>query len=614
MNDNGQNPDDDAEVEKDKASPTLVLKSSDVPQANSLDRIRQFVEAVRRGSTQKKQIQAVTGLSARHADYYGQAARALGWVDREGEVYSLRHGATAMLETKPSSEEEREAFAQSIEACDVVHAVAPDLLDDPGPSEDELTQRIKQATDLAHKTARRRAQALLTWRARVVTERQEEEDQDLVPLLIDDDEEAGDEGAPRTTLYARVDAVELEKFKGLRRASFEMSGLTLFVGPHGVGKSSLRDLFRFLHALGRTYSLPEIAGERWGEAGTLEWSGIRGGPRELPYLGNDSFSIALQLAVPDGNQLRTADYAIEIRVPDDGAPRVSRERLAVEGRGAFVFDSHPEVDPPLQMPDRLAVRLGRTSRTGARGPTLLVDPRRPALSQLALHPAVRTRSVTDSAALVLSAFRSFRFLEPQAAAMRRPSLPDQVVLGDHGENLSSVLHSIAGQREGRELLLQSLRAFTDGIVGEIDFLPDATGRILLAFVDRHGTRLSAHSASEGVLRYMTLMAALLGPESPGFWFVDNLDAGFSPSKLGLVLEMLERHATATTRQLVVTMRDEEALGTLDLEPDAITTAYQMFAYGWRTPERMGAPTAEPAPRPPKNAPVDVNDPNERLPF
>lgn len=587
-----------------------TVKSHDVPQANSLDRIRKFVEAIRDGSTQKKQIQAATGLSARHADYYGQAAKALGWVDRDADLYSLRPEASALLETKSTSDEERDVFAASIEACPVIRALAPDLLSTTGPSEDELTDRIRTATDLAEKTARRRAEALLMWRARVVTEPGEEEKQDLVPLFEDDDAHR----SSRHIMHARVQGLEISRFKGIRAAYLDLNALTLFVGPHGAGKSSLRDLFRFLHAVGRGYSLPETAGERWSEAGTLEWPGIRGGPKELPYLGGDTFSISAQLAVPDGNQMRSAEYVVEVRVPDEGPPRVVRERLIVQGRGPYVFDSHPAVDPPLQVPDRLAVRLGPSSRFNPRRVTLLVDPKRPALSQLALHPAVRARPVTDSAALVASAFRSFRFLDPSTEPMRRPSLPDQLVLGHHGENLSSVLHAIASEPNGRHALLQSLRAFTDGNVKDIAFLPDATGRVLLALVDRHGTRLSAHSVSDGVLRYLALLAALLGPESPGFWFVDNLDSGFSPSKLGLVLEMLQRHVTSTHRQILVTLRDEDALDAVDLTPQTSTSAYHMSAYGWNPPKKLGDETEETDVRPPKRMPADNDDPNERLPF
>ncbi len=588
----------------------MALKSSEVPQANSLDRIRQFVEAVRQGATQKKAIQAITGLSARHADYYGQAARTLGWVDRQGENYSLKQAAATMLQTPPTSLAETAAFVQSIEACKVVQAIAPDLLKDPGPSEEQLTQRIKQATDLAHKTAKRRAQALLTWRARIVI-REESEEQDLMPLLIDED--GSSDVDMSLTLWPRIESVEVEHFKGIRQGSVDLTGLTVFIGSHGAGKSSLRDLFRFLHALGRAYSLTEMADERWGEAGTLEWSGIRGGPGELPYLGSDSFAIGVSLAVPDGNQLRSGRYEIEVRAPQEGTPTVVREKLVLDGRGDFVFDSHPQVDPPLQLPERLAVRLGKTSRSGTRGPTLLVDPRKPALGQLALHPAVRTRSVTNSAGTVMKAFRSLRFLAPQNEAMRRPSLPNQLILGDHGENLSSVLQSISAQPEGRESLQQSLRAFTDGNVCDVNFVPDASGRILVCLEDRHGTRLSAHSASDGVLSFLLLLAALLGPESPGFWFIDNVDAGFSPSKLGYVLEVLERYAKATSRQLVVTMRNEEAQTVLNLDSEAITSAYQMYAYGWRTPQRMGTPPEPPAPQRSKSR-ADDGDLNELLPF
>ena len=566
------------------------MKSSEVPQANSLDRVRVFVEAVRQGSTQKKQLQAVTGLSARHADYYGQAARLLGYLDRDGETYRLLAAGTALVDTRPGSKEEREAFRAGIEQSDIVREVAPDLLADPGPDEDTLTERIVQATDLAHKTARRRAQAVLMWRVRALADTSESTDDDeVVPLLIDEDGEAEAPEAAGPMLFARVDGLGIRHFKGIRSASFELGGLTVFVGTHGAGKTSLRDVFRFLHAVGRGYTLSEIAGERWGEGGTLEWTGIRGGPRELPLLGHDTFALEAQVAVPDGNQLRAARFTIEVRISDGAAPRVVRERLEVDGRGLFVYDSHPETDPPMQMPDRLAVRVGRSSRTSGRGPTLLVDPRKPALSQIAFHPAVRTKSVMDAAALVVSAFRSLRFLELDPVAMRRPSFPGQLRLGDRGENLSSVLHTVSKHPETRGILLHGLKTFTNGAAHDVAFTPDAAGRLLLSLEDPSGRALSAHSVSNGTLHFLGLMAALLGPDSPGFWFFDDVDAGLCPTSLPIVFELLERHATATTRQVVVTTREPRTLEALDLDPEAITTAYRLHRGAAPSVERICAP-------------------------
>lgn len=151
-------------------------------------------------------------------------------------------------------------------------------------------------------------------------------------------------------------------------------------------------------------------------------------------------------------------------------------------------------------------------------------------------------------------------------AMRRATFPHRLVLGDRGENLSSVLHGVCQDPERRDLLFRNLRSFMDGLMSEVQFLPDATGRLLLAVVGRKGARLSAPSVSEGVLRFLTVMAALLGFENPGVWFMDNIDAGFSPSKLGLVLEMLEHQAASSMRQLVVASHRSVAAGAAKPSP------------------------------------------------
>jgi len=408
--------------------------------------------------------------------------------------------------------------------------------------------------------------------------------------------------------------LSIERFKGIRQASVGFSALTLLAGPHGSGKSSFREAFRFLHGIGRNYSLSQIAGEHWGDTGTLAWPGIPGGLQELARLGHNTFSIEIGVAIPEGNQLRNANYFIEVTVEDAASPRVVRERLSLEDKGAYIFDSHPPQDAPILVPDRLSIRLGRTSRTGAKGPTLLVDPRRPALSQLAMHPAVRSRTVVDATSSVLSVFRSLRFLQPTLQAMQRPSFPHQVVLGSHGDHLSTCLHAICQDPERRDLVFRSLRSFSDGLLHDLQWLPDATGRLVLVILDRNGMKLTAPSISEGVLRFLTMLCAVVGFDNPSFWFVDNADMGFCPSKLSFVLDLLQRQCSGGHRQLVLTVRDENAVETLVSGKEYLSSAYRLFAHGWRSPERMGAREHTPPARPLRHPLRDEDDPNERLPF
>ncbi|MCP4363344.1 MAG: AAA family ATPase [Chloroflexi bacterium] len=78
----------------------------------------------------------------------------------------------------------------------------------------------------------------------------------------------------------------LKNFKNFQKAELSLGPFTVLVGANATGKSNLREAFRFLHGIGRGYTLPEIIGEKWIEGGVPIWKGIRGGTHELAYFDN----------------------------------------------------------------------------------------------------------------------------------------------------------------------------------------------------------------------------------------------------------------------------------------------------------------------------------------
>ena len=67
----------------------------------------------------------------------------------------------------------------------------------------------------------------------------------------------------------------VDPFKNSSPAShLRMGPFTVIVGANASGKSNLRDAFRFLHGIGRGYTLPDIIGGRYG-SGSVTWSGNR---------------------------------------------------------------------------------------------------------------------------------------------------------------------------------------------------------------------------------------------------------------------------------------------------------------------------------------------------
>src|SRR5580704_15904730 len=106
------------------------MRGKDVPQANSLDRVRDVVRAVQEGARAPAVVEQVTDLSARHASYYLQAARILGLLEPHGDTWSVSEAGRRLLATSPLSEAEAMVWRQVIRGSAVVSELAPDLLDE----------------------------------------------------------------------------------------------------------------------------------------------------------------------------------------------------------------------------------------------------------------------------------------------------------------------------------------------------------------------------------------------------------------------------------------------------------------------------------------------------
>src|SRR4051794_11568073 len=135
-----------------------------------------------------------------------------------------------------------------------------------------------------------------------------------------------------------IRTLELTNFKNFKNATLTLGPLTVLIGANASGKSNIRDAFRFLHGIGRGYSLAEILGEKY-VGGERVWSGIRGGTREVTYYGTDTFALKVRFAItmpklrPHGPH--SVDYLIEV-IPDaKKAPRIRDESLVALGRVGF---------------------------------------------------------------------------------------------------------------------------------------------------------------------------------------------------------------------------------------------------------------------------------------
>ena len=88
---------------------------------------------------------------------------------------------------------------------------------------------------------------------------------------------------------------------------------------------------------------------------------------------------------------------------------------------------------------------------------------------------------------------------------------------------------------------------------------DPSGRIHLHILDGNNRKISAYSASDGTLRFLALLAAILGAEQPGLYFFEEIDNGIHPARLWHLIDLIENQDATRGLQIVATTHSPSLL-------------------------------------------------------
>ena len=192
-------------------------------------------------------------------------------------------------------------------------------------------------------------------------------------------------------------------------------------------------------------------------------------------------------------------------------------------------------------------------------------PKVPILFQVSEDTEGKGREARALSRSVLHELRDFWFLDLSPTQMRIPSPPGQTALGDQGENLSSVLAAICVDASLKQVLLEWVRKLTPMDVDDLIFDQDAAGRLLLRLVEKDGRSFSALSASDGTLRFLAILASLFGPAPASLYFIEEIENGIHPTRLGLLVDLIEHQTKRLGIQIVATSHSPQLLQVLSEE-------------------------------------------------
>ena len=364
-----------------------------------------------------------------------------------------------------------------------------------------------------------------------------------------------------------ISRLKMSNFKNFKDETLYVGPFTVIAGANASGKSNVRDAFRLLHGIGRGYSLADILGGKYGPGGEMVWHPVRGAFNEIVRFGEPNFSLDLSLGeLIDSYSLTVGPDEMEPR--EFLVKRESLEDLSVSAKSApfIVYTSHPTSKDDLVRnqddENHLLIRMAKNRSQRKFGHRVAVRPNQPALTQIQEHKHILVGH-KRIAQKVIERLADMRFLDLSPEHMRNPSFPGQILLGDSGENLPTVLKAVWDDVRLQQTLRDWLCELTPMDVVDFDFLSDPTsGRVQLVIIEAGGRRVSGYAASDGTLRFLAMLAALLGPHRPGLYFFEEIDNGIHPSRLHLLVELIEEQTSGGDIQVITTTHSPQLLAML----------------------------------------------------
>jgi predicted ATPase len=321
-------------------------------------------------------------------------------------------------------------------------------------------------------------------------------------------------------------AFEVAGYRSLRKLSLELAPLTVVAGPNGSGKTNVYRALHLLHAAATGGLAQAVADE--GGLPSLLWAGGRQKKEsarvEVEARWDElSYSIAIGLEPPP------------TRFPFD--PHVKEERVRFEGldlckRGNGSATARDADGNRAVFPFSLEHNQSILAQ--------LVEPHRfPVLSTLKQ---------------LLSSWRFYHHLRTDAEApARHPRLSMRTtVLAADGRDLAAALATINDIGDGARLDKHVELAFPGSRIG---FVSDqrAQSAVTMEVPGVHRP-LEASELSDGTLRYLCLVAALLSPRPAPLFVLNEPETSLHPDLFAPLGELILDAATRS--QILVTTHAE----------------------------------------------------------
>jgi predicted ATPase len=384
-----------------------------------------------------------------------------------------------------------------------------------------------------------------------------------------------------------LQTLAVANYRSIRSLVMPLGPLTLITGANGSGKSNLYRALRLLAEAAQGGIVSTLARE--GGFGSILWAGpetisrgmkkgtvpVQGGVRKEP--------VNLRL----GFLTDTMGYAIDLGLPQQPPPGFSDPEIKLESVWAA---------PTLRPSSLLAER---------RGPHVKLRSDAGEWKTIGKHLSsfesmLSTLSDPERAPELLNLreeVRSWRFYDHFRADAEAPARQSHIgtltpVLAHDGHDLAAALQTIRAIGDGPALAAAVDDAFPGASV------TIRTGDRFTLYFEQHGLLrpLSAAELSDGTLRYLLWVAALLTPRPPALMILNEPETSLHPDLLPALARLIEKASNRSqvwvvshASRMIAALKESKNCNAITLTKELGETAIEgqgmLDAPPWKWPER-----------------------------
>ena len=337
-----------------------------------------------------------------------------------------------------------------------------------------------------------------------------------------------------------IQSLRLTNFKNFGDTTVRFGPFSVVAGENATGKSNLGDALRVLSGIATQLDLDSI---------------LKGVERPIRS-GAQTGAIDATFVGPDGETLR---YAIGFGTSRSGtqAFRVVHEELCGDGEVILIRSDHPRV-PVVEPKGKMTAPVYVRRNSGKLEP---MDNRREGLTALfgSLFAGDVPEQYLGHILYLWSVLKQIQCFALVPRDLRLPGAKGAEALRESGRDFPSVLRQVCEDPRRKASAIEWLRELTPTDIHDLRFFEDPDARVHIEVEERNGGHFGVHNVSDGTLRFMAVLAAVLGAQEYSTSFLDELETGLHPSRVWLLVRLLEQHVGRNGLQVIATTHSPEVL-------------------------------------------------------